>query len=144
MRTQILLPAAVLVAWTLLVLSWMAVARFNGTKQVPREELKKLPRVGGRGQDLDPKLPEKAAWPSHNYSHLHEQPTLFYAIVAILAIAGAGGETNVWLAWAYVGLRIVHSIWQITVNTLAIRFALFLASTACLVALTVNAIRATM
>jgi uncharacterized MAPEG superfamily protein len=143
MKAPILLPAAVLVAWSLVVLGWLAFARFSGTKAVPREELKTLPRVGGRGQDLDPKL-GSAAWPSHNYAHLMEQPTLFYAIVMILALAGAGTGLNVTLAWGYVGLRMVHSIWQITVNTLPIRFALFILSTVCLAGLTVNAIRATM
>jgi hypothetical protein len=143
MKAPILLPAAVLVAWSLAVLSWMAFARFSGVKQVPKENFKSMPRVGGRGQDLDPKL-GSAAWPSHNYSHLMEQPTLFYAIVMILALAGAGTGFNVTLAWGYVVLRMLHSVWQIAVNTLPVRFGLFILSTLCLAWLTVNAIRATM
>ena len=73
-----------------------------------------------------------------------EQPTIFYATVAILAIANAGGGTNTTLAWAYTGLRIVHSIWQATVNTvIPVRFGLFVLSTFCLLALAINALRAT-
>ena len=71
-----------------------------------------------------------------------EQPTLFYAAVAILAIAGSGGGINLVLAWAYTGLRIAHSLWQALVNTLPVRFALFAMSTLCLALLAVNALRA--
>lgn len=144
MRTQILAPAAALVLWTILMLGWLAVARFSAAKTVPKDDLRKLPRVGGRGKDIETVLPDKAAWPSHNYTHLTEQPTLFYAIVIILAIVGQGTGINLMLAWAYVALRVLHSIWQATVNTLTIRFGLFIASTVCLAALAVNALRATL
>jgi len=83
-------------------------------------------------------------WKSHNFTHLMEQPTLFYAAVAILALAGAGEGLNTQLAWGYVAIRIIHSLWQATVNTIPVRFGLYLLSTICLVALAVNAIRATL
>ncbi len=85
----------------------------------------------------------KVNWKSHNYTHLMEQPTLFYAVVAVLALAGEGAGVNATLAWAYVGLRILHSLWQIMVNKLAVRITLFLVSSAVLVALAVNAFLAT-
>jgi hypothetical protein len=99
---------------------------------------------GGRGQDIDPLVPPSVAWKSHNYTHLMEQPTLFYAVIGILAIAGASGGMNTMLAWAYVGLRIGHSLWQALINTIPIRFALFLASTICLFILSINAVIATL
>ena len=46
---------------------------------------------------------------------------------------------NVYLAWGYVAIRIVHSIVQATVNRVSVRFPLFLLSTLCLVGLTVHA-----
>ena len=144
MTKAILAPAAVLILWTLIILVWMGITRFGGVKDIPREKLKELPRSGGRGQDLERVLPAKVTWASHNYTHLHEQPTLFYAVVMILALAGEGAGLNLTLAWAYTGLRIAHSLWQILINQVPIRFALFLASTACLVALAVNAVRATL
>ena len=98
---------------------------------------------GGRGQDLEGVLAAQINWKSHNYTHLMEQPTLFYAIVVILAIMGAGA-TDVLLAWAYVGLRIVHSLWQATVNKLPVRFTLFFISTGCLLALAIRAAAATL
>lgn len=144
MTRDILAPAAVLVLWSLIVLVYMGFARYSGVKAVAKEKLRELPRTGGRGQDVDRVVPQRAAWPSHNYSHLMEQPTLFYATVLILAIVGQGSGTNVILAWGYVVLRIVHSLWQITVNAIPVRFALFIASTLCLVSLAINAVRATL
>ena len=144
MTKAILAPAAVLVLWSLLVLLWLGYARMSGVKTVPKEKLRELPRVGGRGQDLEKVLPSQANWISHNYTHLMEQPTLFYATVLILAVAGAGTGINLALAWGYTGLRIGHSLWQILSNTIPVRFGLFIASTACLIVLAVNALLVTL
>ena len=73
-----------------------------------------------------------------------EQPTLFYAVVAILALANQGDGINETLAWGYVGLRIIHSLWQALVNVTAIRFLIFFVATVCLFGLAINAVRATM
>jgi uncharacterized MAPEG superfamily protein len=142
MNSPILAPAAALVLWSLLMLVWLAVTRLPAMGKAGID-LKTAP-PGGRGVDLEPVLPAKLNWISHNYTHLMEQPTLFYAVVGILALSGQGAGMNVTLAWAYVGLRIVHSLWQALVNVTAIRFLIFLISTICLFALAVNAVRATM
>jgi hypothetical protein len=143
MNSPILAPAAVLVAWSLIMLFWTALTRFPAIAKSGMDM--KTAKPGGRGQDLEGVLPDHVNWKSHNYAHLMEQPTIFYATVVILALAGQGTGTNVSLAWAYVGLRIAHSIWQATVNTIIpVRFGLFLLSTICLVAMTVNALRATL
>lgn len=140
MMAQILTPAAVLVLWSIVMLFWMAGTRLPALKQ-----LGGLGRAkpGGRGQDLDGVLPDEVNWKAHNYAHLMEQPTLFYATVIILAIMGAG-RLDVALAWSYVGLRIVHSIWQSTVNRVPVRFTLFLLSTVCLTMLALRALGATL
>ena len=142
MDKTILAPAAVLVLWTLIMLVWLAVTRLPAMSKAGID-LKTAP-PGGRGIDLEPVLPAKLNWISHNYTHLLEQPTLFYATVGILAIAGQGDGINTTLAWAYVGLRIIHSLWQALVNITSIRFLIFLVSTACLLALAINALRATL
>ncbi len=144
MPKDVLAPAAVLVLWSLAVMAWLAVVRFRAVAQVPREKMRELPSVGGRGQDLERVLPAEANWVSHNYTHLMEQPTLFYATIAILVLTGQASGINVMLAWGYTLMRIAHSLWQITVNTVPIRFALFIGSSSCLVVLAVNAIRATL
>lgn len=142
MNSPILAPAAVLILWSMVILVWMAGTRLPAMSKIGMDLSKAPP--GGRGVDIDPNVPPTVAWKSHNYAHLMEQPTLFYATVGILALAGAGAGLNTTLAWAYVGLRILHSLWQVLVNTIPIRFGLFLLSSICLFALAINAVRATL
>ena len=141
MQAQMLAPAAVLVVWTIIVLFWIVPVRFGAIAKVEDKSVF-TGKEGGRGQDLEGKIPDKANWPSHNHTHLHEQPTLFYAVSAILAIVGAGA-IDVMLAWAYVAVRIAHSLWQILVNKLPLRFGLFLISTIILAVMAVRAVMAT-
>jgi hypothetical protein len=129
-------PVVALVLWTLVVLFILAFVRFRGIK---RAGLKVDPSRGGRGQDLDGVLDPKANWPAHNYAHLHEQPTLFYAIVLALVLMGFNHPINVTLAWTYVGLRVVHSIVQMFFNDLRIRFPLFLLSSLVLLSMAIHA-----
>ncbi|GAA0280669.1 MAPEG family protein [Alteraurantiacibacter aestuarii] len=139
MQTQILAPAAVLVAWTLIMLIWMGVTRLPALArlQLPPERSR-----GGRGSDLDGVLPAETQWKAHNYNHLMEQPTIFYALVMILAIAGAA-QLDVWLAWAYVALRVAHSLWQALVNTIPVRLTLFGVSSLVLMTMAVRAVQLT-
>ncbi|MFN3863328.1 MAG: MAPEG family protein [Erythrobacter sp.] len=142
MQAQMLAPAAVLVMWTLIVLLWIIPARFGAVAKIADKSA--LPnKPGVRGVDLEGVLPDKANWPAHNYAHLVEQPTLFYVTVVILALTGAGA-LDVTLAWAYVALRIVHSLWQNLVNTIPVRFGLFLLGTAALIVLALRAVMATL
>jgi uncharacterized MAPEG superfamily protein len=144
MPHPILAPAAVLACWSMVVLAWVTVARFAAIARLPRERLRAIGGPGTRGADLEGVLPPSANWPSHNYTHLMEQPTVFYAAVVVLALAGAASGFDVALAWAYAGLRIVHSLWQGTLNRLPPRMLLFSLSSLCLGALTVDAVRATL
>jgi len=84
---------------------------------------------------LDRLLPTQVQWKSHNYNHLHEAPTLFYAVALTLALLDRGEGTALMLAWLYVALRIIHSLVQATINKVLLRFAIFAASTAPLIAL---------
>ncbi|MXO58396.1 MAPEG family protein [Altererythrobacter salegens] len=140
MQAQMLAPAAVLVAWTLVVQFWMVFTGFPALKAA-NIDVKIVP-PGGRGQDLEGRLPAKVMWKSHNYTHLMEQPTIFCAAVAILAIAGAD-RLDVLLAWAYVAIRVVHSLWQSTVNRIPVRVTLFATSSLFLIALSIKALLAT-
>ncbi len=142
MDIAILAPAAVLVLWSLIMLLWMAGTRFPAMAKSGADLAKAA--AGGRGSDLEGVIPDKVNWKSHNYTHLMEQPTLFYATVVILAIAGAGHGMNLYLAWGYVIIRIIHSIWQATVNLVNVRFLLFIASTICLLIMAINALWATL
>ena len=141
MQAQMLAPAAVLVVWSLIMLLWTAGTRFPAMAKSGMDLKNAAP--GGRGQDLEGVIPDKVNWKSHNYAHLMEQPTIFYPTVIILAIMGAGA-TDVLLAWIYVGLRIIHSLWQALVNIVGIRFLLFVLSTIALLILAVRAVMATL
>jgi hypothetical protein len=134
MTGTILTPAAILILWTLVMLGWMAATRGPELKKLPPGKLK----PGGRGQDLEGVIDDRINWKAHNYTHLHEQPTLFYATVLILALAGFTA-LDVLLAWAYVLVRIVHSFWQALVNRIPVRVSLFMISTAILLVLAVRA-----
>lgn len=141
MNTAILAPAAVLVAWSLVMLLWLGRARFAALAN-SGVDVRQSP-AGRRGQDLEGRLPPSVMWKSHNYTHLMEQPTLFYAVVMILALAGAE-RIDVTLAWSYAVIRIVHSIYQSTINRVAPRLAIFTVATACLAALAVRALLVTL
>lgn len=141
MQAQMLAPAAVLVLWSLIMVYWLGAARFSAVKKVEPGALKA--KRGVRGSALEGVIPDRANWPSHNYTNLMEQPTVFYPAVIILALVGAS-PTDLLLAWIYVGLRIVHSIWQSTVNKLPVRFVLFMLSSITLTILAVRAVMATL
>ncbi len=57
----------------------------------------------------------------------------------VLAMIGAGDGMNALIAWIYVGLRIIHSLVQVTANVVMVRFVLFALSSVALIALSVNA-----
>ena len=133
--SPLLAPVVTLVAWSLIVMLWMAATRLPAMRKAGLG----LDRRGGRGANLEGVIPDEVNWKAHNYQHLMEQPTIFYAIVFALILMNMDVAINVWLAWGYVGLRILHSIVQATVNIVMYRFALFLLSSLCLIGLTVHA-----
>ena len=141
MQAQMLAPAAALVVWSLIVLLWMVATRFSAFARAGIDLSKAPP--GGRGVNLEGVLPDRVNWKAHNYTHLMEQPTIFYPTVVILALTGATA-LDVGLAWAYVAIRVIHSLWQGLVNRLPVRVTLFTLSTLCLLVLALRALAATL
>lgn len=131
---EILQPVVVLLAWTMVVWLWMYAVRLPA---LTASGLK--PDDARNTKALDEILPPKTQWPAHNYNHLHEAPTLFYAVAIVLALIGQGDGLNSLIAWAYVGLRIAHSLVQATINKVALRFALYSLSSLALIALILHA-----
>ncbi|HEU0043582.1 MAPEG family protein [Sphingomonas sp.] len=132
----LLQPVVALVGWTLVMLFWLLATRLPAMR---KSGVKMGELVGTKPGDADRVLPPSAQWKAHNYMHLLEQPVLFYVVVIVLALLKVDDfETRV-LAWGYVTFRIVHSIWQATINRVGPRFYLFAISTAILVALTIRA-----
>lgn len=134
--SPILAPVVALVAWSLVVMVWMAATRIPAMKKAGVDLSS---RVGGRGLNLEGVIPDEVNWKAHNYQHLMEQPTLFYAIAITLALMDFGGGINLWLAWGYVGLRVLHSLVQATYNRVLHRTTLFALSSLCLLGLTIHA-----
>ena len=138
MESPIFAPAIVLVLWSLVMLAWLALTRLPA---MAKAGIPLMTITGSRGINLEGVVPDRVNWKSHNYAHLMEQPTLFYATVVILGVIGAGDGVNLQLAWGYVALRIAHSVVQATWNRVAVRFTLFSLATLALLALAVNAAR---
>ncbi|WP_300974710.1 MAPEG family protein [Sphingomonas sp. LHG3406-1] len=130
-------PVALLAAWTFVIFFWMYVTRIPAMMKAGID-LKTL--RGGTGSNLDKVLPPEIQWKAHNYNHLLEQPTIFYAIALLLIVTGSQSLLAVQLAWGYVALRIAHSLVQTTVNITRIRFLLFLAASLYLLGLVVIAL----
>lgn len=134
--SPILAPVVALVAWTLVMMIWLYAVRLPALR---RAGISLKGRVGSKGGDLDGVVEPHVQWKAHNYNHLLEQPTLFYAIALTLALLDHGDGINLWLAWAYVGLRVAHSLIQATSNVVRARFYTFIAASLALLALTVHA-----
>ncbi|MFN4018915.1 MAG: MAPEG family protein [Erythrobacter sp.] len=136
---DILQPVVALMAWTMVMWLWMYATRIPAMNKAGIDARN---LVGSNGASLRAQLPDTVSWKADNYNHLHEAPTLFYAVAIVLAIIGQGDGLNTTLAWAYTGLRIAHSIVQATINRVIIRFALFALSSLVLMALILHAVLA--
>ncbi len=143
MNSAILGPVVALAAWTMVIWIWMYATRLPA---MGRAGIDGKTMVGSSGDSLRNELiskgEERASWVADNYNHLHEAPTVFYAVAIVLAMIGQGDNLNATIAWAYVGLRIAHSLVQILSNRVIVRFMLFALSTLALIMLVVHAVMA--
>lgn len=120
-------PVLALVLWTLVMWIWMYALRlpaFAKYKINPDDA-----RHPGTYSD---KLPAHVRSAADNYNHLHEQPTIFYALMFFMVLTGGDDNLAGLVAWVYVGLRILHSFVQVVVGKVALRFLVFVAGTFCL------------
>ena len=132
MPSSMIAPVMALVAWSLVIWVWMYVQRIPAMQKAgikPQEA-----RFPG---SLD-KLPDGARQAADNYNHLMEQPTIFYAAALAIQVAGHADGMAVHFAWVYVGVRVLHSLLQISVNLVPLRFLLFVVSTGVLAAMVVR------
>jgi hypothetical protein len=127
-------PVIALVLWTFVMWTWMYATRIPAILKARMRMDPNRPR----GEQMA-ELPPSVRWKADNYNHLFEMPTLFYAVALALAVIGDASTPSVVLAWAYVGLRVAHSLWQSLVNDIPKRFALFSLSSLVLMALSIRA-----
>ena len=132
MGHSILTPLLMLVCWTLIMCIWMYARR------IPAMQVAKVDPDSAKHPGSLNILPTRARAAADNYNHLHEQPTIFYALVVYSHLAGVADPLNIGLAWGYVGLRVLHSLVQVTVNKVAIRFGLFALSTLLLMVMAIR------
>ncbi len=133
----LLAPVVALAAWTHVMWFWMYATRLPAMRAMRMKPDPSMPRGEQMAQ-----LPAEVRWKADNYNHLMEQPTIFYAVGLALALVSQAPGTDAALAWAYVGLRVVHSVFQSTVNKIEVRFAFFALSSLVLIALTARAVMA--
>ena len=134
MTATILTPMLAMIVWTFVMWIWMYAtrlpamkkARINPSKMKHKSEMDVLPAEVKRIAD--------------NYNHLHEQPTIFFALVVYLHLAEQTGDLMIGLAWLYVALRITHSLIQALWNYIPVRFFVFSASSVVLMVMTVVAV----
>jgi hypothetical protein len=134
--SPILGPVVALCGWSLVMMVWMYATRFPAMR---RKGISLKGRKGSRTGSLEGVVEDHVQWKAHNYNHLMEQPTLFYAIALTLALMDLGDGINLAMAWIYVGLRIVHSVVQATVNIVSWRFYAFIGASLALGVLTIHA-----
>ncbi len=131
--TQFLTPVLVLVAWTLVMWAWMYATRIPAMKAAGID-----PQEAAHPGNWQDRLRPGVRSVADNYNHLHEQPTIFYALMFFAALTGGAETTSLALAWCYVALRVAHSLVQATVNIVIVRFSLFMLGTVLLVVLTLQ------
>ena len=115
-------PVLALIVWTLIVLVWLYARRIPAMRKAGIDPAK---IKGSESYASMPPMDPKAVWVADNYNHLHEQPTIFYALCIYSHLTGVADEINAGLAWAYVGIRVVHSLIQVTSNFVPVRFVVF-------------------
>ncbi len=126
-----LLPVLVLICWTLFMMLWMFAVRLPAMQKAQID-----PNDARHTSDEAMKaLPSNVRAVSDNFNHLHEQPTIFYALMIYVALTGGMSQTALYAAWAYVGLRILHSLVQVLSSNVSLRFFVFLASAIALIVL---------
>ncbi len=121
--SHFLAPVLVLIIWTLIMIIVMYKRRIPAMNAISKrtQDFIDNPKLGEQ-------IPAKARWAADNYNHLHESPTLFYALMFVIFLMGKQTSLALICAWAYVAIRVVHSLVQITSNNVMLRFSLFILS----------------
>ena len=115
-QLALLTPVLVLIIWTFIIFLIMAFGRVSFMNN---------PQDAADSKDYKNQLPTWVNRAADNYNHLFEQPVAFYAVTLSIALINSFDSLIVQLAWAYVLIRIIHSLVQLTINIVLVRFFLF-------------------
>ena len=125
---SILLPGFALAALTFLVWCRLYAERLG---QMKRERIH--PQTVATSAQMSAKLKDTRA--ADNFRNLFELPVLFYFAIGVAVQTGQGGTLVLSLAWAFVGLRILHSAIHCSYNRVMHRFTAYVLGALCLWAL---------
>ena len=115
-QLTLLTPVLVLVIWTFIIFLIMAFGRVSFMNN---------PQDAADSKDYKNQLPTWVNRTADNYNHLFEQPVAFYAVTLTIALVNSFDSLILQLAWGYVLIRIIHSLVQLTINIVLVRFFLF-------------------
>ena len=118
----------VLVFWTMIVLLMIPRRRFGAARQ-------RLVTAKDFAFGESENVPGEVRIPNRNYMNLLELPVLFYLACITLVVTAKVEPWSVGLAWAFVLLRIAHSIVHLTYNNVFHRLRIFALSATVLLAL---------
>jgi len=126
MNDLILEPAIIMCLLSFFMMIWMYATRLPAAKKLEEDgvDVQKFSHPSSIGGVF----PSKVERVADNYNHLFEQPTVFYAISFIIWGLEHTDSVHLYCAWAYVIIRITHSILQATLNLVWFRFSLFILS----------------
>ena len=116
-QITLLTPVFVLILWTFIIFLIMSYGRTRFMKD---------PQEAAHTKDLKGTLPAWVERTGDNYNHLFEQPIAFYVVTLAIASINSIDPLMMQLAWAFVILRIIHSLVQLTFNLVLVRFMIFL------------------
>ena len=117
-QAAIFFPVFALAAWTFAILLLIPYKRI---KAVARKQLVADDFKLGESKNVPPSV----SLPNQNYTNLLELPVLFYVICLVLYVTNSVDMEAIYLAWLFVGLRIVHSVVHLTSNNLLQRLMVF-------------------
>ena len=115
-QTALLTPVFTLILWTFAITAIMAYGRVRFTKD---------PQDAAHTRYLKGMMPAWVERTADNYNHLFEQPVAFYVVTLSIALMNNIEPLMVQLAWGFVFVRIIHSLVQLTINIVLLRFAIF-------------------
>jgi len=131
--SHFLTPALALIIWTLIIMVVMYKRRIPAMNAISKrtQDFIDNPKLGE-------KMPASARWAADNYNHLHESPTIFYALMFTIYLMDKVTPIALYCAWAHVAIRVIHSIVQVTSNNVIVRFSLFLFSAILLIVMALS------
>jgi len=126
MNDLILQPVILMCLLSFVMMVWMYATRIPASKEIEKkgidlQDLSHPSKLGGL-------FPSKVERVADNYNHLFEQPTVFYAISFTIWALNMTDNVYLTCAWIYFVIRLIHSLFQATLNLVWIRFSLFIFS----------------